>query len=160
MNRQDFSYIFGIISVSVIAIVLCLYVFIPSKSSGSQSQKEEPFWEGVIKPGTYYISWRETSAYGENANKVSLEISIFDNREYEIREKTECGLERVYRSDTRLREGTMGKKSEIYNGKQVVWFTFPNSGDSYSVTPSGDFYRGCFPHWQAYVESLPVGKIY
>ena len=61
-------------------------------NSSSQSEKEEPFWEGVVKPGTYYISWRETSAYGENANKVSLEISIFDNREYEIREKTECGV--------------------------------------------------------------------
>ena len=133
-----------------------------SCGQSASSQKEERFWEGVVKPGTYYISWRETSAYGENANKVSLEITIFDNREFEIRQKTECGLARVYHSDVRLLEGIMVKMHEMYNGTEKVWYNFPSQGDDFSVTPSGDFYRGGFEHWQSPWGGVhqSVGRIY
>ena len=131
----------------------------------SNSSQNNNFWEGSVQPGTYKISWREDSAYGDNANKVSLEIVIFDNQEFEVRRKTECGLERIYHSDITTMSGYIQKHHEDYNGEEKIWYTLSGTdSDNYSlcyaITPSGSFYRYGGTRWKYLYRDNIVGTIY
>lgn len=134
-------------------------------SNSSQNSKQNSnFWEGSVKPGTYKISWREDSAYGVNANKVSLEIVIFDNQEFDVRRKTECGLDRIYHSDITTMSGYVRKRQEKYNGEEKIWYTLSGVDSdnvclSYAITPSGGFYDSGWTHWQDMSIRNPVGHI-
>lgn len=134
-------------------------------NSSQNSKQQNNFWEGSVKPGTYNISWRENSAYGDNANKVSLEIVIFDNQEFEVRRKTECGLERIYHSSITTMSGYVHKHHEDYNGEEKIWYTLSGTdSDNYSlcyaITPSGSFYRYGGNHWKYLSRDNIVGTIY
>lgn len=146
-------------------IVLLACSMVSCGSRNSSSKNTQSFWEGSVQPGIYHITWRESSAYGENANKVSLEIAIFDNQEFEVRRKTECGLERIYHSDITTMSGYIQKHHEDYNGEEKIWYTLSGTdSDNYSlcyaITPSGSFYRYGGTRWKYLYRDNIVGTIY
>lgn len=149
---------------NVFAIIITMISLISCGSQGSSNKGSNDFWEGNVKPGIYNISWRESSAYGTNANKVSIEIAIFDNQEFEIRRKTECGLDRIYHTDITTMTGFVRKKREVYNGSEQMWYQLEGTDSDkyhfvYSITPSGSFYD-TGNHWQFINNSRPIGRIY
>lgn len=133
-----------------------------SLANGGFAQ-QETFWEGSVKPGVYNVSWRYTSAYGTNANKETVEIALFENQEFEIRCKTECGITEIYHTSYTTMDGRIQKKKEIYNGVEKVWFYLEgvdsdNRSTSYSILPSGAFYTGG-SRWQYLATDSPKGWI-
>ena len=147
------------------AIALFAFSMVSCGLRNSSSKDTQSFWEDSVKPGTYNIVYRESSAYGENANKVSLEISIYDNREFEVREKTECGLVRIYHTSIATMSGYIHKHRENYDGCERVWYTLSgtnseNIGRCYAILPSGAFYAYGSDEWREMSRQKSEGTIY
>lgn len=129
-------------------------------SSNRSGAKPTEFWEGSVKPGTYHISWNQTVLPELPRVKHTLEIVIFDNHEYELREKQDNG----YHSDITTMTGFVKKKHEMYNGSEKIWFWIEGVNSdkfhrSFTILPSGEFYPDCGEHWQYIQERQPVGCI-
>lgn len=109
----------------------CLLVSCTSGTTSSQSQqKEESFWEGQVKPGTYTGSWKD---YIDNGiyNQVECTLKIYDDKTVKYKEITNTSS----RTFIEVSTGTICKHVETYDGERKVWYginTHPEPGSRYA----------------------------
>lgn len=103
-----------------------------SSCGSSSNNRQDTFWEGRVKPGTYVGSWTHKSAGG--TNRVEATLTIFDNRQVEYKQ-SETILWGDHKTTTELSRGYIEKHEETYNGERKVWYgieTKPEPGARYS----------------------------
>lgn len=128
-----------------------MIIAVSCENGGKKSTKNDSFFEGVFTPGILVAKYYNNNNAANLRYTIELELTIRDDRSFEMREKT-SGLYGGNAEIKTYKGRITNKYSEVYNGVSHTWYTLEGmSGNwvgSWSIETDGTAVDGANSTYQ------------